>query len=160
MRQDTIDQEREQKSATGADKGSQRGSPAGNDIEKDLHHDVADIAGLTVELGVNETEFNQDESASLLAKRKVPKVVPFDEDHNEKASASRKLIPITYTEEEMQVGTSQSKILPVGQSSVEQQRQRLIGLVPKTKEGVFSYDIKWNLLDGSQDTCSKLTGKL
>jgi hypothetical protein len=158
MRQDMIDQEREQKAATGADKGSQRDSPEGNDIEEDLHHDVADVAGLTVELGGNESEFNQNESASLLAKRKVSTVVPFDEDHNEKASASRKLIPISYTEEEMQVGTSQSKASPVVQSSAEQQRQQLIGLVPKTKEGVFSYDIKWNLLDGSQDTRSKLTG--
>lgn len=153
-----IDQEREQKAATGVENGSQGGSLEGKDIEKELHQDVADVAGLTVELGGNESELNQNESASLLAKRKVSKIVPFDEDHNEKASISRKLIPISYTEEEMQVGTSQSKVSPVGQSSAEQQRQRLIGLVPKTREGVFSYDIKWNLLEGSQDMRTKLTG--
>lgn len=162
MRQDLLDQEREQKAAS-YDKDDDNGSRPRlhvekSDVEKDIDHSVEN-ASLGLDTSNNISNPKLIEPAPHATKRKVSRVAPFaDEDNTEKGSASRKFVPISYSAEEMRVGVSESKVQQEIQSSAVEQRKRLIALVPKTKEDIFSYEIKWNLLDEAPDTRLGLSG--
>ena len=96
--------------------------------------------------------------------RKRPLTTAFgdeEEEVDEGEKKARKLIPIHYTTEELQGVLQEQPGSAAVQASnpVEDRKKRLLAAVPKDKDVLFAYPVKWEALDGAPPTVkSKLSG--
>jgi len=90
-----------------------------------------------------------------------------DDDKEEEEQPTRHLIPLQYTEEELQAATE-------GEAQPEQQRsqhaataliapedikKKIMASIPKNQEGVFAYKVKWEQIDrGPADVKERISG--
>lgn len=97
--------------------------------------------------------------------RKRPLTSAFNEDdeEDETEKKARKLIPIQYSAEELKAvydgsgNAPGSSLPPVPINPAEQRKRQLMAIVPKDQDAVFSYPVKWEMLDSApQDVKSKL----
>lgn len=110
--------------------------------------------------------------AALLKKapvitRKRPLTTAFNEEdeEDETEKKARKLIPIQYSAEELKAvhearGSAPGSSLPtVPINPAEERKKQLMAIVPKDQDAIFSYPVKWEMLDSaSPDVKSKLSG--
>ena len=76
---------------------------------------------------------------------------------------TRKLIPIQYSAEELKAGHNGNapgiSLAAAPVDPAEERKKLLMAIVPKDQDAVFSYPVKWEMLDSApQDVKTKLSG--
>jgi len=101
----------------------------------------------------------------ITRKRPLPATAFNEDEEDETEKKARKLIPIQYSAEELKAvydnsgNAPGSSFPPVPTDPAEDRKRQLMAIVPKNQDAVFSYRVKWEMLDSApQDVKSKLSG--